>query len=91
MASTTTIHTRIDCELKNNVENILSQLGMTSSDAIKLFYKQIELNGGLPFELKVPSKLIAEQKLMAELAVGERSGEEQGWISIDESMKRLGL
>ena len=65
MANTTTVHTRMDATLKENVEVILAQLGLTSSDAIKLFYKQIELNGGLPFELKVPDKVLAEKKLIS--------------------------
>ena len=91
MANTTTVHTRMDTALKENVEVILAQLGLTSSDAIKLFYKQIELNGGLPFELKVPDKILAEKKLMEELAQGEKSGEEQGWLDLAASKASLGL
>ena len=91
MANTTTVHTRMDTALKENVEIILAQLGLTSSDAIKLFYKQIELNGGLPFELKVPDKILVEKKLMEELALGEKSGEEQGWLDLAASKARLGL
>ena len=91
MANTTTVHTRMDTALKENVEVILAQLGLTSSDAIKLFYKQIELNGGLPFELKVPDKILAEKTLMDELALGEKSGEEQGWLDLATSKARLGL
>lgn len=91
MANTTTVHTRMDVELKENVEAILAQLGLTSSDAIKLFYKQIELNGGLPFELKIPDKLLAEKKLIEELLLGEKSGEEQGWLDLGASKARLGL
>ncbi|MBQ7378747.1 MAG: type II toxin-antitoxin system RelB/DinJ family antitoxin [Clostridia bacterium] len=91
MANTTTIHTRMDTTLKENVDVILAELGLTSSDAIKLFYKQIELHGGLPFDLKVPEKVLAEKKLMEELSLGERSGEEQGWLDLSESKARLGL
>ena len=91
MANTTTVHTRMDTALKENVEVILAQLGLTPSDAIKLFYKQIELNGGLPFELKVPDKILAEKKLMEELTLGEKSGEEQGWLDLAASKTRLGL
>ena len=91
MDNTTTVHARMDTALKENVEAILAQLGLTSSDAIKLFYKQIELNGGLPFELKVPDKILAEKKLMEELALGEKSGEEQGWLDLTASKARLGL
>ena len=91
MANTTTVHTRMDVTLKKKVEVILAQLGLTSSDVIKLFYKQIELNGGLLFELKVPDKILAEKKLMEELSLGEKSGEEQGWLDLAASKARLGL
>ena len=81
----------MDTALKENVDAILEQLGLTSSDAIKLFYKQIELHGGLPFELKVPDKILAEKKLMEELALGEKSGEEQGWLDLEQSKSQLGI
>jgi DNA-damage-inducible protein J len=54
MAKSEVIHARLDPALKANVENILCQLGLTSSDAVALFFKQVELHGGLPFELKIP-------------------------------------
>lgn len=91
MSNTTTVHTRMDSKLKENVDLILARLGLTSSDAIKLFYKQIELNGGLPFEVKIPEKMLAEQRLFEELSLGEKSGEEQGWLDLGQSKSRLGL
>ena len=77
MAKTTTLHTRIETELKNNAESIFAQLGLTPSDAIKLFYKQVELQGGLPFELKLPPKALAEQRLFEEIALGQDSADKQ--------------
>jgi len=55
MAKTAFIRARIEPELKEHVEKILEQLGITQTDAIKMFYKQIELYNGLPFELKLPN------------------------------------
>ena len=66
MAKTATVQARIDPQLKETVEKILAQLKLSPSDAIKLFYRQIELNGGLPFDLKLPAQVLAEQKLMEE-------------------------
>ena len=91
MANTTTVHARIDCELKERAEAILAQLGLTSSDAIKLFYKQVELNGGLPFDVKIPAAMLAEKRLLGELSDGERSAKENGWLDIEESKRKLGL
>lgn len=53
---------RIEPELKNRIESILSSLGMTTSQAVSVFFKQIEINQGLPFEitLKKPNKLTCE-------------------------------
>jgi len=51
-----TIRARIEPELKTNVENILVSLGLNTSDAITLFYKQIELRQGLPFKVELPNK-----------------------------------
>lgn len=61
MSKTSIIHTRIDPVLKENVESILAQIGLTSSDAVNLLFKQIELNGGLPFELKIPNYKIEDE------------------------------
>lgn len=91
MSKTDVLHARIDSELKENVENIFARLGLTSSDAIKLFYKQVELNGGLPFEIKIPVHDLAVNKLLEELRKGAESAEKNGWISLEESKRKFGL
>lgn len=89
MAKTSTLHTRIDTDLKNNAESILAQLGLTSAEAINLFYRQVAMQGGLPFELKVPSRVLAEQRLFDELEKGKKSAEAQGFISLADSKKAI--
>ena len=91
MAKTATVQARIDPQLKENVEKILAQLELSSSDAIKLFYRQIELNGGLPFDLKLPAQVLAGQKLMYELDAGIQSAETQGWVGFEKTTKLLGV
>jgi DNA-damage-inducible protein J len=49
------ISTRIDATLKQNASNILHQIGLSESDAIRMFYTQIVMHRGLPFEAKVPN------------------------------------
>lgn len=51
-----TIRARIEPELKHNVEHILGSLGVSTTDAITMFYKQIEMHQGLPFQVKIPNK-----------------------------------
>ena len=48
--TTATINARIDADLKRDAENIFSQIGLSTSQAIRLFYKQTILEKGLPFQ-----------------------------------------
>ncbi|MFP5522049.1 type II toxin-antitoxin system RelB/DinJ family antitoxin [Peptococcus simiae] len=55
MANTSAVYARIDTELKENAEDILSQLGISPSSAIQMLYSQIVLTRGLPLNLSLPS------------------------------------
>lgn len=48
--STATINTRIDSDLKRQAEEIFSGIGLSTSQAIRLFYRQTVQSGGLPFQ-----------------------------------------
>ena len=54
MAKTSSIHIRVDPKVKEEVEKILNVLGMTSTEAINIYLKQIIINSGIPFEIKAP-------------------------------------
>lgn len=56
MRKVATISTRIEPELKVKAESILQRVGLTSAEAVRLFYKQICLQRGLPFDVKIPNK-----------------------------------
>lgn len=56
MSKTATIRARIQPELKDKAECVFRRLGLSTTQAITLFYKQVELRGGLPFEVAVPNK-----------------------------------
>lgn len=62
MAKTAMIRARTEPELKENVATILKRLGLNESEAINMFYNMIQLNNGIPFEVKVPNE-ITEQTL----------------------------
>ena len=76
MANTSAVYARIDTNLKNNAESILSQLGISPSSAIQMLYSQIVLKKGMPFELKLPSSkplavgAMTREELDAELQKG---------------------
>ena len=57
MSKTATVRTRIEPGLKSEVEDILSQLGLTASEAVQLLYRQIKLQRGLPFDVRIPNAL----------------------------------
>ncbi|NQU64248.1 MAG: type II toxin-antitoxin system RelB/DinJ family antitoxin [SAR324 cluster bacterium] len=65
MAKTTTISVRMDADLKNDAESILVSLGLTPSQAINVFYKQITFQKGLPFSIKIPEKKLNEVSVNA--------------------------
>ena len=55
MGKPATVRARIQPGLKEHAEAIFHRLGMNASQAITLFYKQVELRGGLPFDVAIPS------------------------------------
>jgi len=49
------IHARIEPKLKRSAERIFSEIGMSTTEAIRLFLKQVELHRGLPFSVSIPN------------------------------------
>ena len=90
MANTSAVYARIDTNLKDNAESILSQLGISPSSAIQMLYSQIVLKKGMPFELKLPSSkplavgAMTREELDAELQKGVDSIKEGKVYSADE-------
>ena len=70
------LYVRIEPDVKEQAEGILAALGIPASNAINMFYKQIILQGGLPFEVKMPSarpvdvSALSEAQMNAELEKG---------------------
>ncbi|MFC1820195.1 type II toxin-antitoxin system RelB/DinJ family antitoxin [Thermodesulfobacteriota bacterium] len=56
MSKTSTIRARMEPDLKNKAEQVFRKLGLTSTQAITLFYKQVELRNGLPFDIVIPNE-----------------------------------
>jgi len=55
MAKTESIRARVDSKLKADAEAVLAKLGLSASDAIRLFYKQVAMRKGLPFDVVLPN------------------------------------
>lgn len=70
------VHVRVNEDLKNNVESILDELGVSLSYAINMYLKQIEKNRGIPFDVILPSEeKNKEIEILAE-AINLTGGEE---------------
>ena len=76
MAKTANLYARIEPELKEQAETILAALGIPASNAITMFYKQIILQRGIPFEMKLPERkpvdmnALSQEQLNTELQKG---------------------
>jgi len=56
MAKSATISMRIDGQLKSETETIFQQLGMTTTEAIKIFLSAVRNRKGLPFQVQIVSE-----------------------------------
>ncbi len=57
MAKTAVVKARIEPELKNEVEYIFRELGLSTTEAVTLFYRQVKLKKGLPFAVVMPNEV----------------------------------
>lgn len=80
MALDSTVRARVDGELKEEVEAILSQIGLSTSQAITLFLKRIKYEKGIPFELKVPNATTLQ-------AMEEAKNNDGETVSLNEFLK----
>ncbi len=56
MAKSANLYARIEPDVKEQAEGILASLGIPVSNAINMYYKQIILHRGIPFEVKLPDR-----------------------------------
>lgn len=80
------IRARTTPRLKKEAEQVLDHLGLSPSEAINLFYRQICLRHGLPFPVEIPNE--------ATLATFKKTDEGQDLIHTeneDEFFKKLGI
>jgi DNA-damage-inducible protein J len=85
-AKTGMVRARVSPELKAQAEGIFAEIGLTSSDAIRMFYKQVTLRNGLPFEARIPNATTRKALRDAEAGRGMTD-----YASVDEMFKDLDL
>lgn len=60
MAATTMVHVRVDEKVKAQAAETLAAMGLTVSDAIRVFLTRVVAEKALPFEVKVPNAVSRE-------------------------------
>jgi DNA-damage-inducible protein J len=71
MAKTASVNARIEPVVKEKAESIFAALGITASDAIGMFYRQVTFRRGLPFDVCVPNATTVAALKEAERGEGE--------------------
>jgi DNA-damage-inducible protein J len=79
---TAIIHARIEPSTKRRAEGVLQKLGLSPTEAIRMFYRQITLRGGLPFAVVIPNEQTA-----ATLEKSRRGEEIEEFADIDQLFK----
>lgn len=76
MSKTSSVFARVEPDIKEQAEQVLNELGIPMSNAIGLFLKQVVLQRGIPFEMKLPAKkpialgALSDAQLNEELNLG---------------------
>ncbi len=86
MAKSEQVNVRMEPEIKAAAEAVFGKLGLTPSQAIKLFYCQAALQQGLPFDVKIPNRETRET--MRELREGK---DLRRFGRFEDYVKELGL
>jgi len=95
MANSNALYVRMDADLKDSAEEILKNLGISASSAVQMFYRQIILHRGLPFDVKLPSSVpvaiggMSKEELDAELQKGVDSLKSGIRYSADQVDRRM--
>ena len=86
MSKSAMIRARVEPELKAEVDKIFQELGLTTTEAITLFYHQVKARKGIPFELTVPNEVTMETARKTD--AGEELNE---YPSVDDFRKKIGI
>ncbi|HOD99592.1 MAG TPA: type II toxin-antitoxin system RelB/DinJ family antitoxin [Kiritimatiellia bacterium] len=86
MSKTAMVRARVQPELKTSAEKVFHRLGLNATQAITIFYKQVELRDGLPFEVVTPTsttkQTLADSEAGRNLVVCENA---------DDMFRQLGI
>ena len=97
MARTSNVFARVEPEIKEQAEQVLDRLGIPMSNAVGMFLRQVVLQRGLPFEVKLPQEApvaygaLSKEQFDAEIEKGMadiRAGRVYSADDIEAEMRR---
>lgn len=95
MARTSNIYIRIEPEVKEKAEAVLDKLGIPMSNAVSIFLRQVVMQNGLPFEVKIPDKKpislldLSETEFNDEMKKAEEDFKNDKTYSFDEIAREI--
>ena len=97
MARTSNVFTRVEPEIKEQAEQVLDRLGISMSNAVGMFLRQVVLQRGIPFEVKLPQEnpiaygSLTKEQFDVEIEKGMediREGKVYSASEVEEEMRR---
>lgn len=85
------IQARVDSKVKKDAENIISQLGISLNEAIRMFLMQIIIHKGIPFKPTLKAEYEPNEKLQQIIADVENNKNLTRYKNTDEMWQDLGL
>ena len=79
MAKTAMIRARVEPDLKSAAEAVLGKIGLSPTEAIRLFYRQVSLHRGLPFSVRIPNS--RTRRALGDIESGRNL---TSWADLDE-------
>jgi DNA-damage-inducible protein J len=84
--SATTVQVRVDKQTKDQAQKIFRVLDISMSEAVKLFLRQVALQKGIPFDIKIPNALTRST-----LEKAERGEDVEEFSTVEELFEDLGI
>ena len=85
-AKSANLYARVEPDVKERAEEILAALGIPASNAINMFYRQVILQQGLPFDVKIPRRPPLDVSRLSEEALNREL--EKGYADIEAGRTR---
>jgi DNA-damage-inducible protein J len=95
MARTSNIFARVEPNVKDEAESVLNQLGIPMSNAIGMFLRQVILQRGIPFDIKLPQNKplsytsLTDDQFNKEIEAGLADIAEGGVISAEKVIENM--